>query len=390
MKKFKFYLILLAVLSLVLVGCGNSSETAEDDLKQANTDVAALKTDQSVMLFSTLSSASVLNQSAPVINSLSSVQPLFGEEPQEEAPIDMKKANSYLLMMENILADGGPIVSSESASDRDGYDLMMVVSVKDLAGNVSSYTIYYSIIVEEVLPEDVPVEEELPADENNEEINPDAQSISYRYSYKEHGDVESDNDEEDVESKNHQYEDKHHHNHEKAEDQFKHHEHGNDDEEIEYDIVALAVIDDVEYEVTGKKEVEVEDDEEEVEIEFKVQLDENNYVKIEQEIEGDEAEYKYVVYRDGKKYSSLSFESEEENGKTHIKLTTTENGYKETYKFIKDENRTIIKYDSNGYSYTLIVTSKIDEETNELVYEYKVKEKEFNWEFRKDNKHGKH
>lgn len=393
MKKFKFYLLLIAVLSLVLVGCGNSEQNSEEDLNRANTDLLSLKTDQSVMLFSTLSSANALNQNLSGVTALSDIQPIFKDHQVEEAPIDMEKANSYLMMMENMLADGGPVIVSETASDREGYDVMMSISVKDLAGNISTYTIYYSIVVEgeDVLPE-VPGEEvlpEVPGEEvvPEEEVTPEEQEIAYKHQGKDHGDFESDNDRDypsDYPSDNK------HHNHDKAEDQFKNHHHGDNEEEIEYDLNALAIIDGVEYEVIGKKEVEVDDNETEVEIEFIVKLDDANYVKVEQEIEDNEVEYKYVVYQNGKKQSSLTFETEEENGKTHIKLTTTENGYKETYKFIKEIDRTIIKYQGNGYSYTLVVTSKLDAETNELVYEYKVKEKEFNWEYRKDNKHGKH
>lgn len=388
MKKMRFYLVLIAILSLVLVGCGNS-DLGVNTVKKETTEVAALKTDQSVLLFSTLSSASVLSSDVASLSSLSDVAPLFGDRNNEEVEIDMEKANAYLLMMENILADGGPIVSSETASDREDYDMMMVITVKDLAGNVSTYTIYYSIVVEEAAPEVAP-EESVPSDEvGTEDSTDEVKEPSYRRGWDDHGDAEDektaperDDDDEDHDD----HDDRHKEHHDKALDQFKHHEHDDEEAEVEYQINALAVIDGVEYEVLGKKEVETEDEGEEVEIEFLVKLDENNYVRIEQEIEEDEVEYKYVIYKDGRKQTSLSFESEVEDGVTFVKLTTDENGYKATYKFIKGENKTIIKYSGNGYSYTLFVTSMLDEETGELVYEYKVDEKEFNWEFRKGHK----
>ncbi len=355
MKKVSLYIMLVLIISLFMVGCGNSELSKND-----STVVAKLETDQSVMVFSALSSANVLDSDVVSLTSLNDEKPLFNDR-NNEVEIDMEKANSYLLMMENILADGGPIVSSETLSDRDDYEIMMTVSVKDLAGNVTSYTIYYSIILED----DV-LEEEVIEVETTEQLKEPA----YR----------GDFDHQDGENEKTEHDDRH----DKAMEQFKNHKYSRNEEEIEYQIHALAVINGVEYEVLGSKEIELDDDE--VEINFIVKLDENNYVKIEQEVEEDEVEYKYVVYKDGRKQTSMSFESEEENGSNIVKLTTEENGYKETYKFIKADNKTVIKYTGNGYSYTLFVTSTLDETTGELVYEYKVLEKEFAWQFRKDKR----
>lgn len=365
MKKLRYYMLALVLLSLILVGCG-SNEKVVDDTSVEN--VAALNTDQNVMLFSTLSSASILgsSQMSNLATNINAPLPTFlTEKVEEEVEIDMEKANAYLLMMENILADGGPIISSESASDRDGYDTMMVVTVKDLAGNTSTYTIYYSVLAE-IIEEDSDEKSDGDVDTSSLEDTESAEPVRF-------GDDRTDEDDKkDREAKEH----------------FKNHRYDDDDEkEMEYQINALAVIDGVEYEVKGSKEVEVDDNETEVEIEFVVKLDENNYVKIKQEVEDDESEYKYTVYKDGRKQTSMSFESEKEDGNIVVKLTTDEAGYKETYKFIKGEEKTIIKYDGNGYSYTLFVTSILDSETDELVYEYKVKEKEYDWEYRKEHKH---
>ena len=365
MKKMKYYLVLIAIFSLVLVGCGNA-ELFTDKVKAEKTEVASLKTDQSVMLFSTLSSANILSEEVNKITSLSMNKPMFGESGQAEIEVDMEKANSYLLMMENILADGGPIVTSESESDREGYDYMMIITVKDLAGNESLYTIYYSIVVDGEVPG------------VNDETNADLKEPAYRRDWDDDDD-DDDDDERDDRDEYDAY-------HEKAKEQFKHHERKDKEDEVEYQINALAVIDGVEYQVVGKKEVEIDDNETEVEIEFVVKLDDENYVRIEQETEEDETEYKYVVYKNKKKQLSMSFESEVENGVTVIKLTTDENGYKETYKFMKKDNKTIIKYQGNGYSYTLYVTSTLDSETGEMVYEYKAYEKDFSWKYRKEHK----
>lgn len=320
MKKISVYLVLITILSFMLIACENQENKT-----------GQLESDQNLLVFSSLSSANVLNNK-DVVSSLSEAQPIFNDSKTTDE-IDMDEVNSYLLMMENILADGGPIVSSKKASDKEGYDWMLEITVKDLADNSNSYIIYYSILVDEV--------EELA-----------------------HGGGK----------------------HRKAEEQFDGHKGSRDEKEIEYDINALAVIDGIEYEVVGKKEVEIEDGEEEVEFEFLIKLDEANYVKIEQETEDDEEEYKYIIYKDGRKYSSMSFSTEVEMGATVFKLTTSIDGVRETYKFIKNENKIIIKYNKDKYSYTLFVTSKLDEETNEVVYDYKVIEKDFNWQYRKGNK----
>lgn len=415
MKKTKFYLLLSLLLSLVLVGCGTSSnivdeEIVSDDTKLENTtvvrqdnEIAQLRTDQNVMVFSTISSAAVLSEEGTDIVPEDVVIPEDVITPDTnvlpvEPEIDMDKANSYLLMMENLLADGGPVVSSETASDRDGYDYMMVITFKDLAGNSSTYTLYYSIIVEEVIPEENlpegPVVDEVIPEENEGEQLPPPVERKGRHGNND-GDYRTDNDDKshndyDEESYNdNKHQGNGHGRQEEAEENFKHHEHGKDYEdkdEIEYAIKAIAVIGDNEYEVLGKKEVE----EDEVEIEFIIKLDEQNFVKIEQEIEDDEIEYKYTIYKDGKKYSSLKFETENENGKTHIKLTTEENGFKETYKFIKEDAKTVIKYDGKGYSYTLVVTSSVNEDTGEIIYNYYVKEKDFSYKYNNGNKYGHH
>ena len=372
MKKVSIYL-LIVVLSLVLVGCNSRQK---DNLENYDlTKVAELSTDQNVMLFSPLSSASILgsnNQSNLASNINAPLPSYLSNNASSEVEIDMEKANSYLLIMENILADGGPIVSSETASDREGYDTMMVVTVKDLAGNTKSYTIYYSVLAESY-------------DYDSDTASPDYDEKTEDRDYKtdedtntETGDIKTmgfglRSDKKDDSS-----------NKEKAKDQFKKHHYDYEyEDEIEYQINALAVIDGVEYEVRGSKEVESDYYETEVEIEFVVKLDDYNYVKIKQEIENNELEYKYTVYQNGRKQTSMSFESEVEGENTVVKLTTEENGFKETYKFIKGLDKTIIKYDGNGYSYTLFVTSTIDPQTNEVVYEYKVQEKEYDWKYRK-------
>ena len=404
MKKRSMLLILAMLLVLVLTSCSNVNLVFNPTKNnKEETSISQVKTDRSLLVVSALSSANVLSSDLAGVTSVSNNSYLFSKD-KEEVEIDMEKANSYLQMMENILANGGPVITSETESDREGYDVMMTVLVKDLAGNEKTYTIYYSIIVEEEILPELPNEEEIvpevPGDEvvpevPGDEVNPDVEEVEKEsesseveatayYRFDGHGDKDDKTDNEDKETPSKG--DSHHNDwHDKANDQFKNHHYGDKEDEIEYEINALAIIDGVEYEVLGKKEVETEDDGEEVEIKFIIKLDEENYVKIEQEIEEGEVEYEYSIYQRGRKASTLKFETEEENGKTFIKLSTTENGYKETYKFIVDETHTIIQYKGNGYSYTLIVTSTTDEEGN-VTYNYFVKEKDYSWKYEEKNK----
>jgi hypothetical protein len=270
---------------------------------------------------------------------------------------------------------------------------MMTITVNDLAGNSSTYTIYYSIIVEGAITPDAPAlpegsEEDVPSqDEVLDEPTIDVVEPAARG----HWDNKDDRDDREHDEKDREEKEYKEH-HDKAHDQFKNHHYEDKEDEMTYGINALAIIDGVEYEVFGKKDVETEEDGEEVEIKFVVRLNEENFVTIEQEIEENEVEYKYEVFKNGRRDSSLSFKSEEEDGKTFIKLTTTSlDGERETYKFTKGEDVTIIKYESKGYSYTLIVKASVDAEGN-IVYDYKVKEKEgFNWNHKRgpkgDHKH---
>ena len=148
-------------------------------------------------------------------------------------------------------------------------------------------------------------------------------------------------------------------------------------DEKEYNITGLAIINELEYTIKGQKEIE----DNEVELELRIQLDKNNYITIENEQETGENEYSYRVVKDGKLYSHLSFEQEQYE-ETSLKITTTENGYKETYKFIKENNKIKIEHTTNTTKYTIFVNIT-QNEIGETIYEYKVKEKDKNYNYKK-------
>lgn len=125
------------------------------------------------------------------------------------------------------------------------------------------------------------------------------------------------------------------------------------DNEQEFHLSGIVINNDITYKMEGKKEIE----DSEFEVEFKIMIDELNYVKVEQEIEDNEEEYKYTSYTNGKKTleyelefevnknkvevefkekngtskKKTKFESVEKNGKKEVKISIEENKIKTNY-----------------------------------------------------------
>lgn len=129
-----------------------------------------------------------------------------------------------------------------------------------------------------------------------------------------------------------------------------------DEDEREYRIEGVLLVDGLEYTMLGEKEL----DKDELEINFRYMLDENTYVKVEQEIETGEQEFEYEIYQNGRKiyeYSlelendevelkvkdassalsslKLEFERVARNGKNYLKCEVEENKTKDTIYFEK-------------------------------------------------------
>lgn len=284
MKK-RNIIILIAVLALgifIHYGCTNKT------IKSIGT--------KDLVTFSALSSANILSNTESVNLSLESSSSSLMKLSSTVDDIDMDKVNSYLQMMENMLVDDGPILISESVSDKEGYAKKLVFESKDLSGNKETYTLYF-----------------------NETVLKD----------------KDDDDSFELEE--------------------------------EFKLIGLAIIDGVEYKMTGSKEIE----EDEEELELKITLDESNYVLIEQETEANESEYSYVVVKNGKKVLSMSFELED--GIEEIVIRSKESGSTEIYKFYKSKGDIVIKHIKNGLEVKIVVKSYQDS-NNETIYEYKVTE----------------
>lgn len=134
--------------------------------------------------------------------------------------------------------------------------------------------------------------------------------------------------------------------------------------EEEYVIDGLIIIDDVEYQMFGKKEL----DQDEYEVSFTYQIDENNYIKVEQEIENDESEFNYTVIQNRRKVYEYSLEVE--NNSVELEVKDRNLGVeKMEFEFLRRDNRTYIiaEVRQNGVS-SEIVFEKVVDELNNITY----------------------
>ena len=134
--------------------------------------------------------------------------------------------------------------------------------------------------------------------------------------------------------------------------------------EEEYVINGLIIIDDVEYQMFGKKEL----DQDEYEVSFTYQIDENNYIKVEQEIENDESEFNYTVIQNRRKVYEYSLEVEDNSVELEVKDRNL-GVEKMEFEFLKRDNRTYIiaEVRQNGVS-SEIVFEKVVDELNNITY----------------------
>lgn len=103
-----------------------------------------------------------------------------------------------------------------------------------------------------------------------------------------------------------------------------------DEEERESRLDGIVILDGVTYNMYGKKEIEGN----EMEVEFKISLDNDTYVKVEQETENGEEEYKYTKYENGRRVYQTEMEVEEKNHKVEFSFKEKDsNGITTYYKY---------------------------------------------------------
>ncbi len=131
-----------------------------------------------------------------------------------------------------------------------------------------------------------------------------------------------------------------------------------DDDEIESKLSGKMIYEGAEYEIQGKKTIE----EDEIEIEFFAYIDQENYIKIEQETENNEQEFEYTIHKNGLK-ETMSLEIEEERNEIEIEMQYNQDTF---YKFKREGNELKITYrDAEG---TGVIRAKINETGDSVIY----------------------
>lgn len=431
MKRFlKSITVLLFIFtSCLLIGCegvefikDNDNDTninnndEKDSLDAGNVEIEdgvnqklSFESDDDVISFGVLSTASVFSNSGYTklsANKTASVRKLNTTEETEE--LDMDLINEYYQMFSSIV-NSNPITITAEESDREEYENKLVYTIKDLAGNETSYTIYFNLVLIEEL-EEVEKDEfdnfddfeghdkfdkmhdhlkehfghgKWSQDELPEGFVPEDESVELPEGFVpedengEQPEIEEPSDE-DGESVDLQRRNKGHGG--------KGHYHKFDqDEDVEYAIEGVAVVNDVEYEIVGSKEQDSENAEE-FELELMIKFDEQNFVILEQEVEEGKEEYQYTVVENGKNKYEFELELGQEKLELEIEvLEETEEGKAEKVKYsfkrktINDTEFVVIKRITKGEGIEILVKASVDEETGEITYEYKLKEKEFHY-----------
>lgn len=272
-----FIVALIAILALVVFACnlpgggGGGGSTNEPTNKISESDQKAVATQ-------TVAAGNMLAQSeGESVNS----QPSFAgtdlsgtdAETRQQRNEVTERVRRHLRTAEMFASENVPRVVQE-VSDREGYETKVTVSIKDINGVESSYVLYLNFTKKDQI-----TQEQVTEFDDPDEVDDD-----------------DDDDDDDVDE---------------AQTETS--------ETVEV-ITGLLVLgsgeDAKEYEVVMRKTVEVKDGESETEIDIIAKIDDNNYIKIEQEIEVEgtekEEEFKFTLVEKGqvKQRYSMKFEKD--------------------------------------------------------------------------------
>lgn len=138
-----------------------------------------------------------------------------------------------------------------------------------------------------------------------------------------------------------------------------------DEDEQESYIEGIIKIDDQIYQMRGEKEIE----QDEFEISFTYRLDEQTYVIVEQEIEGEKTEFQYEIVKNGESIYEYSLEVKRHSVELEVENQTIGEKEMEFYLFEKD-GKTLIKaeVEDNEQEYEILFEKVIDVETGNVNY----------------------
>lgn len=361
--KSKSLTIAVTALALLLSGCSfnNNSNT----ISSSTTDlefVNKINEVDDIYGFASMSATSLLTQVGST-NTQLSTSPLALMSYSEITDADIEKINGYLNMFEGLLSDDGVLSTTVTESDLEGYAYKMVVATKSLLGEVETYTMYYNEVIISDVTDDT--------SGSGDEIISESSSST---------DITSDSTDapdpldEDV----------------KVIREFDREK--DDEDEVSTKLEGIMIINDVQYEVIGRKEVEQKEDEVEVKTSFISRIDQKNYVKVTQKLEEEDGEtqqkFSYEVVENGIRVSTSEVKVKQENENTKIELKIFENDQYSKYEFKQVEENgakmIMIKVQDNDISLDIKVYVVVDEVTGETTYSYKLKDGK---EFHKDRHH---
>ena len=397
MKKLWTSLLFATMSAGLLAGCATGTNTAAR-VFDSKSEVYGFETVSAISLLhdvkfaddSSLTDSSESSSETPSSEEPTSEEPSSSETSSEttsedtsseetpvEETVDIAK---YLGIMEQLLSDS-PIQMVTEASDLAEYTTKMTITTTDLNDLTSTFVLYYNEVVEETPVDSSEESSEATTEESSEatteESSETTPSISERHGDHhegdgdgyfgdsgEHGDHHGDDDEDsEDESETSEPEG------ETEENEYRdHHEHeyGDSDDGDETTLEGIVIVNDVTYDLVGEKD--------EDELSFFVSIDENNWIKVAQEVNDSEEKYKYTIMADGVKTKmSFKIESDEEGTKVTLKETIGADVY--SYKFYKTTDDSgneviyIIAFE-DGIVTHIKVTATIDETTGETTYTY--------------------
>ena len=261
----------------------------------------------------------------------------------------MDSFNNNTLTQDALALSGNPGVSGTEENNKPSDDIISEELKQSILDNIQlvNNTISGGVIKSEVTNSD---REEYQYTYSITATNEIGETLSYVFYYNELANIEDEEEDED-------------------EEEVK----DNSEEELEQEIhlKGIVILNDVEYQMVGDKEIE----DGEVEVCFKILLDENNYVIVEQEMEDEEQEFKYMVFENGKKVldTKIEYEYDEESKEMEVVFKTKTLNENAMYKYtmFDDENGSYIgvRIKTNTSNIKALIQVKVDELGNK---EYEI------------------
>ncbi len=382
MKKLMSGLLFATLSAGLLAGCAIDTTTKVFDTQ---TEVYGFQTASAISLLHDVKFADPTTETSTSGDSSSETSSESSETPSEETSSEDSSSEDvteevttvdvtkYLGIMEQLLSDS-PIDMVSEASDKAEYAFKLTVTTTDLNGLTSTFVLYYNELIDESetsseeasSEETTEVSEEVSSEVVSSEglINPMLKGGGHHGHDDEDGyfgDMGNRGDSENEMGEGSELG-------EPEENEYRdHHEHMyGDDDTDDTTLEGIVIVNDVTYDLVGEKD--------EDEISFFVSIDENNWIKIAQEVNDSEEKYKYTIMTDGvKTRMSFKIETDDEGTKVTLKETIGADVY--SYKFYKttdDEGNEVIFIIAfeDGIVTHIKVTATVDETTGLTTYTY--------------------